>query len=406
MILAALLPATYTARSLLLVGDAPGPGMAVQTMLPEVPGLRMISADATADSLRTILSRNGPPRVVVVGLEASTAAEAATQLASALGGYAAAADDAQHRVAQTAADIAAADQSLDGLRQQAGVADWDEATREASRRVALLARQHDEAEQQASAAGAGSRAALKLLAGQPGNVLEFREAAAAPANDPARALLVGLLVEREHLLAQYAPDYPGIREINEKIGKVRASMAEDAKMPRVTVREARNPAVDRLSGQANAAIVTASEANARLTVIQQQLEGARAQATLLSSSQPRVQALQRLRTALEQADRQQRAALGALPPLVALGAPVIEAIDHTAEYLAGLAGLLIGLASAVAAAFVPRLAVYQRRPAMPSLSRRPMQMAPPQPLVLGSGGTLPLATPRLIRAPVQGASAP
>ena len=211
MALALLLPATYTARSLLLIGEAPEG--ATQTMLPEVPGIRMIPPGASQDSLRDVLSRSGPPRVVMVGLEDSTAAQAASQLAAVLNGYAAVAQDAARRVAQTAADTAATERSLDGLRQQAGTADWDAASRDAGRRVADLSRQYDDAEQQASAARAGSRAALGLLADQPGNVLDFREAAAAPANDPARALLLGLLVEREHLAAQYAPGFPAVREV-------------------------------------------------------------------------------------------------------------------------------------------------------------------------------------------------
>ena len=378
LVIAFVTPATYTARSLVVIGeDDP----AMQSMVPEIPGMQLLPATASLDRLSDLLSRGGPPRVIQVGLQDTSAASAAAELRMLLNTYTATAQDAAERVARTAADMADNAHALDGLRQQAGVTDWDEDARDASHRVGDLARQLDDAQQQATAATAGAKAARQMLAGQPGSVLDFRETAATPPSDPAHTLLLGLLMEREHLIAQYTPDFPAVREINGKIETIRNAIASDAKAQHPTVREIRNPVADQLSNQASAASVRAAEAGARLDVIQHQLEGARARTAQIGSIQPKLHELQRLRTALENVDRQQRDALQAMRPLGGWSAPVIDAVDYTAGFLVALGGLLLGTLSA-AFAWLVRRRSSQRVPPRFQVARRPMQVATPQPALV------------------------
>ncbi len=170
------------------------------------------------------------------------------------------------------------------LRTATGTPETDrgEASHQASRRIADLTGRLDALQQQAEGAKAVSAAASQLLAGQPVTLPDSWQTEPNTPSDSERALLLSLMVEREHLTSQYAADYPAIQEVNRKIATVQATIAGDGKPRRVTVRDVRNPTAIALTTRLAMSHLSEEDALAQSRVIQTQLAEARAQSAVLA----------------------------------------------------------------------------------------------------------------------------
>jgi hypothetical protein len=87
------------------------------------------------------------------------------------------------------------------------------------------------------------------LARTPGQVFESRETTNGQPNDDARNLLLRLKQERAHLLEQYQPGYPAIREIEQKIAVAEAQIRQNTEDRYFTDKRVRNPDADNLKSR-------------------------------------------------------------------------------------------------------------------------------------------------------------
>lgn len=82
------------------------------------------------------------------------------------------------------------------------------------------------------------------LAALPDTLFDFTEQTNIMANDEDRNTLTRLLLERDSLVRNYAPTYPPLAQVNEKIARLRAQIVEKSKPLFNTGRTVRNPVVD------------------------------------------------------------------------------------------------------------------------------------------------------------------
>jgi uncharacterized protein involved in exopolysaccharide biosynthesis len=87
------------------------------------------------------------------------------------------------------------------------------------------------------------------LESQPAKVLDFKETTNNTGNDEARNTLVRLMQERAHLVGQYNPQWPGVKELDNKIAAARAQIHAAGGSLYFTERTIRNPAVDVLNNR-------------------------------------------------------------------------------------------------------------------------------------------------------------
>ena len=133
------------------------------------------------------------------------------------------------------------------VRAASGVLDIAQDIQLASaRRDDLLQRENRVREQQAITRAQLASAETALVA-QPSRVFASSEATNLVPNDESRNTLTRLLQDRQHMAAQYAPDYPGLRELDQRIAGLRVAIREGSRNTYSTTREMRNPNVELLS---------------------------------------------------------------------------------------------------------------------------------------------------------------
>ena len=87
------------------------------------------------------------------------------------------------------------------------------------------------------------------LATQPDTVLSFRETTNNTGNDEARNTLVRLEQDRTHMVSQYSANWPGLRELDQKIATLNAQMSGKGQALYFSQRDIRNPAIDVLNNR-------------------------------------------------------------------------------------------------------------------------------------------------------------
>jgi hypothetical protein len=388
--LAALAPTYVTAQALLLIGTASG-----QTTDPAVPSVGTLLQQDLVDAVaRQVASGSANPardvtiaptdvqHVAMLGYRAESAEAAIDGLQAILTGYAAVLDaarvvpSADPRLTQA---LAVTDRELAATRTRMGAPDWAAELHAASQRVAELTNQMDQAQQQAEAAKAGLTAAAQVLGTQPGSVRGFVETAEAGRSDADVTMLLGLLVDREHLMMQYAADSPPVREINQKIDTARSTIAANSQARRATIRDVRNPALDVLNQRSATAHIAEQEASGRVTEILRQLGVAKSRSAELLAAEPQVLALQREQDRLARAYRQVNP--GSAPArdlqIGVLQAPFVAVIDRTAAWAYGLGGLVLAVVLTAACRLV-QAALIRRLLPVDHVTLRPL-MIPTQP---------------------------
>ncbi|WBV43318.1 hypothetical protein [Pseudoroseomonas cervicalis] len=173
----------------------------------------------------------------------------------------------------------------------------------ASRREELARRENALREQQANVE-AQRGAAEAALAAQPGRVFASSEATNLVPGDDSRGQLARLLQERERMAGQYTAEYPGLRELDQRIAALRGAMRENARTTFSTTREVRNPNVEMLSQRVVALRLEGEALESQLAELSRQRQEAERRGAALLAAEQRLRALGREREGLEAVNRQ------------------------------------------------------------------------------------------------------
>ena len=141
------------------------------------------------------------------------------------------------------------DDELRGLLGRLGVNDPAQETQLTVQRLDALRRREGELTESRATTASQLRSAHALAEITPSTVLASRETSNQTANDESGNELLRLRIQRTHLIEQYAPTHPLVREVERKIATARAAVAEGRRPRFATNREVRNPTVEWLNGR-------------------------------------------------------------------------------------------------------------------------------------------------------------
>lgn len=178
-------------------------------------------------------------------------------------------------------DLSATDRAIEELKSRVGIIDFDQDAVLAANQVdSVVQRRRQVAERKVAVAGQLAEAE-KQLAALPPTVFDFNQKSDALGNDDDNNTLTRLLIERDRLALQYAPNGAMMREINRKIETIRKQIATRNERLYETSRDVRNPAVgyvnnmilslrieaDALDRQEKELVVQQADAEKRLTAL-------------------------------------------------------------------------------------------------------------------------------------------
>ncbi|MCS0504456.1 exopolysaccharide transport family protein [Ancylobacter mangrovi] len=139
--------------------------------------------------------------------------------------------------------LADTDKSIEALKARVGIIDFDQDAVLAANQVdAVVQRRRQVAERKVAVAGQIAEAERQLKA-LPSTVLDFNQKSDALGNDDDNNALSRLLIERDKLATQYAPNGSMMREINRQIDTIREQIATRKDRSYETSRDVRNPAI-------------------------------------------------------------------------------------------------------------------------------------------------------------------
>lgn len=140
-----------------------------------------------------------------------------------------------------------ADSAVELLKARTGIIDFTQDAVLAANQVdAVVQRRRQVAERRVAVTSQITEAERQLKA-QPETVFDFDQTADSAGGDDDNALLSRLLVERDRIAMQYAPNGSMMREINRKIETVRQQIATRNQRAYQTTRDVRNPSIAYLS---------------------------------------------------------------------------------------------------------------------------------------------------------------
>lgn len=158
----------------------------------------------------------------------------------------------QREVDRFGADLKALDMRVQEAKARNDVVDIAQDIQLATNQVDTIKQRRRQVQERQAAVTAQLGEAERQLSDLPATVFDFAERSnetggAAGSADSARDILTRLLVDRDRIALQYAPDNPRLREIDQKIETVRQQLrsAADTSEPTAgkTEREVRNPAI-------------------------------------------------------------------------------------------------------------------------------------------------------------------
>ena len=153
--------------------------------------------------------------------------------------------DPQLAKAQSVLDGIMADSAR--IRAQARVTNIAQDLSQAASETAALVRQDGDLRLRQAAVGAELQASLNALQTAPETVLDSREVSSGDPGQDSRAMLLQFKLQRAHMVQLYAPDYPGLAELDRKIQTIEAAMRVQAKSTSSVVRDVRNPVLTMLA---------------------------------------------------------------------------------------------------------------------------------------------------------------
>ncbi|MCR0982325.1 GumC family protein [Roseomonas populi] len=173
-----------------------------------------------------------------------------------------------------------------------------------STRLDGIVRREDQLREQATLTDAQLRSAEARLAAQPTRVYASSEATNVVSGDEARNSLTRLLQERERMAAQYAPGWPGLADLDQRIAAARAAMRDAARNTFQTTRETRNPVVDQLASRVATLQVEKDAIQQQLVEVGRQRQAAEVRGAELVQADAQLRDLGRQRDGLEVVVRQ------------------------------------------------------------------------------------------------------
>ena len=174
----------------------------------------------------------------------------------------------------------------------------------AARQDALLARESGVRERQQAVLAELASANNQLLS-QPERVFESRDLTNQATNDDTRNTLLKLQLDRAHLVQQYAPSWPAVKELDRKIAAVEANIRHEATRPGSYVqREVRNPAVDFLRNRLVSLDVERRALESQITELDRQYTEAQARMMELRTADAKIHDLERQRDVQENVQQQ------------------------------------------------------------------------------------------------------
>ena len=195
--------------------------------------------------------------------------------------------------------LADLDRQIQAVRDRYGVLDIAQDISLASARLDTLRQRAGQTQERAAAVGGELMASNAGLASAPARVLDTQDSANASPNDEARNTLLRLRQEREHLAAQYAPDYPALQEVDRKIAVAATQVADNAKDRYRSDRTVRNPVHDLLDAKRAALLVEGQSLARQSAALGQEIAAADARVATLRQADAELRQLARSRDVAE-----------------------------------------------------------------------------------------------------------
>ncbi|WP_431301482.1 GumC family protein [Sediminicoccus sp. BL-A-41-H5] len=203
-----------------------------------------------------------------------------------------------------AADLRALDAQISQVRSDARILDLPQDMQLANARIDSVTTRIDALRERKAVTDAQLMAASARLASHPQRVVATAESTNLAPNDDSRNELTRLLLERRHMAAQFTPDWPPLRALDQRISALRESIAANARIRFETVREVRNPAVEQISLRIATLEVEADAIGRQMEELMGQRREAEARAAALLNAESVLRDLGRRRDALEASFRQ------------------------------------------------------------------------------------------------------
>ena len=135
------------------------------------------------------------------------------------------------------------DGAIEALKARAGIVDFAQDAVLASNQVDTIVQRRRQLAERKVAVASQIAEAERQLKELPGTIFDFNQRADALDNDDDHNTLSRLLVERDRISMQYAPNGSMMREINRKIDTIRQQIAARKDRAYDTTRDVRNPSV-------------------------------------------------------------------------------------------------------------------------------------------------------------------
>ncbi|MGX9962729.1 hypothetical protein ACVFYP_05370 [Roseomonas sp. F4] len=215
--------------------------------------------------------------------------------------------DAQLLSAETermATNLRELDEAIARLRTETRILHLPQDIELANARIASIVTRIDTLRERKAATDAQLRAARAGLSTYPARVVAASETTNLAPNDESRNELTRLVLERRRMADQYAPDWPPLRDLDQRIATLRQSIAGNRNTRFETVRQVRNPAVEQLSLRIATLEVEADATGRQMSELERQAGEAEARAAALLRAEATLNDMARRRDALDASFRQ------------------------------------------------------------------------------------------------------
>ena len=150
-------------------------------------------------------------------------------------------------VEQSEAEIARLGAEIAEMRRASGVLDIAQTIQLAQAGLDALEQRRALARERQTAAFGERAAAFNAMGATPEQILASRDVTNAVPNDDAHNTLLKLRQDRAHMASQYAADWPGLFELDQKIAAAQTEIQSNAHDTRRSDHTARNPVFDQLA---------------------------------------------------------------------------------------------------------------------------------------------------------------
>lgn len=201
-------------------------------------------------------------------------------------------------------ELGETDLAIEALKTRAGIIDFSQDAVLAANQVdAVVQRRRQVAERRVAVASQITEAEAQLK-GLPATVLDFDQRSDSSGNDEDNNVLSRLLVERDRISMQYAPNGSMMREINRKIDTIRQQIATRDQRAYLTSRDVRNPSIGYLNNMILALRIEADALGQQEKELGEQQQTAEKRLTELRSAETELIELHRQRDTQNDAYRE------------------------------------------------------------------------------------------------------